>query len=162
MPPTSFALARLVASSFVALSLVGACASPHGYREQDQSRVIEAVIQAQEAAWNRGDLDGYMSAGYLNSPDLTFYSGGDITRGYETIRERYHKRYLEGGREMGRLAFSDVETFNYDEDTGLVRGRWKLEFLDGKVLAGLFSLIVRRTSEGWRIVHDHTSLAEAS
>lgn len=144
----------------ITLSLLGSCASPHGYRDRDQSQAIEAVIRAQEAAWNRGDLAGYMSEGYLKSPELTFFSGGDVTRGYDTVLERYHQRYREDGREMGRLAFSDLETINYGPDTGLVRGRWRLEFLDKRETGGLFSLVVRRTSEGWRIVHDHTSVGE--
>lgn len=144
----------------LALSLLGSCAASHGYRNRDQSQAIEAVIRTQEAAWNRGDLDGYMSAGYLRSPELTFFSGGDVTRGYDTVLERYRERYKTGGREMGKLTFSELETIHYDADTGLVRGRWKLEFLDRKEMAGLFSVIVRRTPEGWRIVHDHTSIRE--
>jgi ketosteroid isomerase-like protein len=142
----------------LSLALLGSCATPYGDRNRDQSQAIEAVIRAQEAAWNRGDLDGYMHEGYLNSPDLTFFSGGDIARGYDTIHERYRQRYREGGKEMGRLAFTELESFNYGPDTGLVRGRWKLEFLDKSTLGGLLTLIVRRTPEGWRIVHDHTSL----
>ena len=142
----------------VALPLLGSCAAPHGYRNRDSSQAIEAVIRTQESAWNRGDLEGYMSSGYLKSPELTFFSGDDVTRGYDTVFERYHERYKTGGREMGKLTFSELETIHYDEDTGLVRGRWKLEFLDKTEQGGLFSVIMRRTSEGWRIVHDHTSV----
>ena len=149
---------RILVLLTVPLLLLTACASPHGDRGRDQSQAIEAVVRAQEAAWNRGDLEEYMSEGYLKSQELTFYSGGDVTRGYETVLERYRQRYKEGGREMGRLSFSEVETFNYGPDSGLVRGRWKLEFLDKTQIGGLFSLILRRTPEGWRIVHDHTSL----
>jgi len=154
-------MSRLRVLLAVTLPLLGSCASPHGDRNRDQSQAIEAVIRAQESAWNRGDLQGYMSEGYLKSPELTFFTGGDVVRGYETVLERYTKRYREGGKEMGRLTFSDLETINFGSDTGLVRGRWKLVFLDKKETGGLFSLIVRRTPEGWRIVHDHTSVGEA-
>lgn len=153
-------LNRLVAALALSLPLLGSCTAPHGDRGRDQSQAIEAVIRAQETAWNRGDLKGYMSEGYLRSPELTFFSGGDVTRGYDTVLERYHQRYLEGGREMGQLTFSDLETINYGPDTGLVRGRWRLEFLDQKGAGGLFTLVLRRTAEGWRIVHDHTSVGE--
>jgi len=142
----------------VTLPLLGSCAASTGYRDRDQSQAIEAVIRTQESAWNRGDLEGYMSSGYLKSPELTFFSGDDVTRGYDTVLERYRERYKSGGREMGRLTFSELETIHYDADTGLVRGRWKLEFIDKTEMGGLFSVIMRRTPEGWRIVHDHTSI----
>ena len=72
----------------VTLPLLGSCAAPHGYRNRDSSQAIEAVIRTQESAWNRGDLEGYMSSGYLKSPELTFFSGDDVTRGYDTVFER--------------------------------------------------------------------------
>ena len=41
----------------------------------------------------------------------------------------------------------------------LVRGRWKVTFKDGRVSEGLFTLAMKKRAEGWRIVHDHTSVA---
>src|ERR1700741_2454317 len=111
----------------VPLSLLASCASPTGDRGRDQSQAIEAVVRAQEAAWNRGDLEGFMGEGYLKSPELTFFAGGDGIRGYDNMPERYDQRYRKGGGEMGRLTFSELETFNYGPDSGLVRGRWRLE-----------------------------------
>jgi beta-aspartyl-peptidase (threonine type) len=148
---------RLPVLLAVPLSFLAACASPHGDRGRDQTMAIEAVVRAQEAAWNRGDLDGYMSAGYLKSPELTFFSSGGASRGYDTVLEYFHKKYREENKEMGRLSFSDLESINYGDDTALVRGRWRLDFIDKTDTGGLFSLILRRTPEGWRIVHDHTS-----
>jgi len=46
------------------------------------------------------------------------------------------------------------------EDTGTVRGRWKLQFSNESESGGLFTLLMRRFDEGWRIVHDHTSAEE--
>src|SRR5262245_54263422 len=101
---------RPLLSLAIPLSILAACASPVGNRGRDQTQAIEAVVRAQEAAWNRGDLDGYMSEGYLRSQELTMFSGGSVTRGYDALLQRYHERYREGGREMGRLTFSDLET----------------------------------------------------
>ena len=148
---------QVVPALLLCLLSVG-CVSPNPRRDRDQAEAMEAVVRAQEAAWNRGDLDGYMSSGYLRSDDLTFFSEGDVTRGYDTVLDRYRSRYQGAGREMGRLAFSGLETLLYGRDVGVVRGDWKLEFLDGRSVAGLFTLVMRRTSEGWRIVHDHTSV----
>ena len=41
---------------------------------------IRAVLDAQAAAWNRGDLEGYMD-GYDRSPDTEFVGGDTVTRG---------------------------------------------------------------------------------
>ena len=43
---------------------------------------IREVMQNQAAAWNRGDIDGFM-AGYWRSEKLTFVSGTDVTRGWQ-------------------------------------------------------------------------------
>lgn len=86
---------------------------------------VRAVLDAQAAAWNRGDLDGFM-AGYWHSDELTFCSGGDVTKGWQGTYDRYRKRYQADGREMGRLEFSDVSVEVVTHDLALVRGRWKL------------------------------------
>jgi len=119
-----------------------------------------AVPRAQQAAWNRGDLEAFMAEGYWRSPDLSFFSGGSDTRGYDAMLERYRERYTRGGREMGTLSFTDVEAVVLSRDSGLVRGKWKLVFSDGREIAGLFTLALWRMHEGWRIVHDHTSVAD--
>jgi len=141
------------------LALIPACRTGAAHHDPLQSEAMLAVVRAQESAWNQGDLERYMSSGYVREPFLTFFSGGDVTRGYEPVLERYRQRYASGGREMGRLSFTELESLPYGPDTGLVRGRWRLEFLQGAPMEGLFTLLLRRTAEGWRIVHDHTSLA---
>jgi beta-aspartyl-peptidase (threonine type) len=119
-----------------------------------------AVVRAQEAAWNAGSVEAFMAAGYWQSDELTFLSAGDWSRGYDTVLTRYTQRYAAGGAEMGHLTFSDLEAQRYAADLGLVRGRWRLEFGSGEAQAGLFTLVLRRLPEGWRIVHDHTSVDE--
>jgi beta-aspartyl-peptidase (threonine type) len=116
---------------------------------------VRAVLDAQAAAWNRGDLDGFM-AGYWKSPELTFFSGNAVTKGWQATLERYRKRYRDDGRPMGKLAFKDLDIQMLGADAALVRGRFEL--LRGEEKStGLFTLLVRRFPEGWRIVHDHTS-----
>jgi ketosteroid isomerase-like protein len=120
------------------------------------ARAIRPVLQAQVEAWNHGDLDGYM-AGYWNAPGLTFYSGGTITRGWQSTLDRYRRRYQGEGREMGRLEFEAVEIEPLGRDTALARGRWRLALSDGKELKGLFTVIMKEFPEGWKIIHDHSS-----
>jgi ketosteroid isomerase-like protein len=115
---------------------------------------IRAVMSAQVAAWNRGDIDGFMN-GYARSDATEFVSGDKLTRGWQTVRDRYQKKY--GSREkMGALTFSELKITPLGGDAALVIGRWKLARKSDKP-HGIFTLLFRRTPAGWRIVHDHTS-----
>lgn len=148
-------------ASIVLLAALAACSStqpaPLPNAQRDAGEIL-GVIRAQEASWNRGEVDGFMSAGYLESPELTFYSQGDVTKGYQPVLARYTKRYKSEGAEMGHLEFSNVETLSLGADAALARGRWQLSFQKKKPVGGLFTLVFRHTSGGWRIVHDHTSV----
>jgi beta-aspartyl-peptidase (threonine type) len=119
------------------------------------TKAIAQVLKDQAAAWNKGDLKGFM-AGYWKSPDLTFFSGKDKTRGWQATLERYEKRYQAEGKEMGKLTFSELEIDVLGPDSAVVRGRWKL-VTSKETLGGLFTLIFKKMPDGWRIVHDHTS-----
>jgi beta-aspartyl-peptidase (threonine type) len=116
---------------------------------------IVRVLNGQVLAWNKGDLEGFMQ-GYWKSPDLTFFSGKEITKGWQATLERYRKRYQAEGKEMGKLTFSDLEIEVVGPDSAFVRGRWKV-VTSKETLGGLFTLLFKKRPEGWRIVHDHTS-----
>jgi beta-aspartyl-peptidase (threonine type) len=118
-------------------------------------KAIRAVLDAQVVAWNGGDIEGFME-GYWRSPKLTFSSGSDITRGWDATLQRYKKKYQSEGAEMGKLTFRDLEIEPLGPEAALVRGRWQLVRTKDKP-GGVFSLILRKLPEGWRIVHDHTS-----
>jgi ketosteroid isomerase-like protein len=115
---------------------------------------IRAVMAAQVAAWNRGDIDGFME-GYARSDATEFVSGDKITRGWQTVRDRYRKKY-DSHEKMGRLTFSEIKITLLSADAAIVLGRWQLVRQSDKP-HGIFTLLFRRTRAGWRIVHDHTS-----
>ena len=119
------------------------------------ARAIRKVLDDQVAAWNKGDLEGFM-AGYWQSPDLSFFSGNTRTRGWQGTLDRYRKRYQAEGREMGKLTFTELQVDVLAPDSALVRGRFQLELRKERP-TGLFTLIFRKLPGGWRIVHDHTS-----
>jgi beta-aspartyl-peptidase (threonine type) len=130
----------------------------------DAAKEIRAVLDAQAAAWNKGDLDGFMS-GYWNDDKLTFISGGDITFGWKPTMERYQKRYKSEGKEMGKLAFSELHVEPLSATAALVRGKFELTFEKAtdpkrKTARGRFTLIVKKLPAGWKITHDHTSAEE--
>jgi ketosteroid isomerase-like protein len=120
---------------------------------------IDQVLNAQQDAWNRHDLEGFM-AGYWNSPELTFFSGATERDGWQATLDRYRAAYASPGHEMGKLEFSALRIVTLGSDGAFVRGAWRLTMPDGKTPHGLFTLIFRKFPDGWKIVHDHTSAAE--
>jgi len=117
---------------------------------------IRAVLDAQRDAWNRGDIEGYMD-GYERSDQTVFVSGDNVTRGWQTVLDRYKKNY-NTREKMGTLTFSDLEVTLLAKDAAVVLGRWHLQRAKDEP-HGRFTLIFRRTKQGWKIVHDHTSSA---
>ena len=83
------------------------------------------MLAAQASAWNRGDIDGFMN-GYARSAATEFIAGDKLTRGWQTVRDRYKKKY-ESRDKMGSLAFSELEITQLDNNSALVVGRWKLK-----------------------------------
>ena len=117
---------------------------------------VVKVLLAQERAWNQGDMPGFLS-GYKNSPDTLFLSS-EVARGYDQMVARYSKNYPT--REtMGRLTFSELEPHLLDERFAVVTGQFDLERSKkaGGNASGIFSLVLEKTGEGWKIVLDHTS-----
>lgn len=123
----------------------------------DAANEIRSVLDAQALAWNRGEIDAYMN-GYARGDATEFVGGDTITRGWQTVRDRYAKKY-DSREKMGTLSFSELEVMLLSEDAALVNGRWALE-RGSDHPHGRFTLLFRRLPEGWRIVHDHTSAAE--
>jgi ketosteroid isomerase-like protein len=136
------------------LLLAGPAFTPSAFgAKPDPTPEIRAVMAAQVAAWNRGDIDGFMD-GYVRSDKLEFVSGGKITRGWQTVRDRYHRKY-DSRTKMGRLSFSDIKVTSLNATNAVVVGRWSLRRKTERP-HGSFALIFRRTPAGWRIVHDQT------
>ena len=148
---------RIGSALALASALAAGAATPAA--SADDTAEVRAVLDAQVAAWNRGDLEAFMT-GYWRSPELVFVSGAAVTKGWEATLERYRKRYRSEGREMGRLRFEAIEIERLGADAAFARGEYRLHMSDGQQPHGRFTLILRRLDGAWRIVHDHTSSAE--
>jgi ketosteroid isomerase-like protein len=118
--------------------------------------MIRQVIDQQQQAWNRGDLEAFM-AGYWNSPELTFFSGARESKGWQAALDRYKKSYQGAGHEMGKLEFANLRIETLGSDAAFVRGEFHLTMSDGKTPHGLFTLIFRKFPDGWKIVHDQSA-----
>ncbi|SPE31255.1 conserved exported hypothetical protein [Candidatus Sulfopaludibacter sp. SbA3] len=122
-----------------------------------QSDAIRKMMDDSAEAWNRGDLPAFASY-YDDSPQTTFM-GRDIVRGgTQAILERYRQAY-PSREAMGTLVFSEIEVRPLAEGVALVTGRYELKRTasGGGAAWGRYTLIVRRTAGGWKIIHDHTT-----
>jgi uncharacterized protein (TIGR02246 family) len=117
---------------------------------------IRKVIEEQQMAWNRQDLEGFMT-GYWNSPELTFFSGAHESKGWQAALDRYKKNYQGAGHEMGKLEFANLRIELLGPESAFVRGEFHLTMSDGKTPHGLFTLVFRKFPDGWKIIHDHSA-----
>lgn len=120
---------------------------------------VKASLNQGVEAWNRGDLDTFLK-GYVQGPEMTYTASGRVVRGIDDLRSRYQKAYGTSRDTMGQLRFEDIECWQLGEGYALAMGKWAVDFgprsKDPKS-GGIFSLVLRKTPEGWLILHDHTS-----
>lgn len=114
---------------------------------------IQAMLDHGAAAWNRGDLDAFVSD-YV--PDATFVTSRGLVRGVAAIRERYAPRFAPGGV-RDSLSFRDLEVDLLGPEAGNAIAFYVLMRGDSVTSTGPTSLVVRRVEGRWRIVHDHSS-----
>jgi len=138
---------------------------PETRSAEDPGPEITAMLMSSAESWNAGDLDGFLDD-YWHSEDLTFSGGSGVTRGWDGVRERYQQSYWAPGATRDSLRFEDLEIMPLGEDHALAMGRYVLfrpqdggEEVTG---TGYFSLVLRRTAAGWKIIHDHTSASPPS
>lgn len=137
----------------VLLSL-GLGAQGNATKQGSAEAQIRAVLDMQSAAWNRGDIDTFMT-GYWKSEETEFVGASGITRGWRAVLERYRRNYPDP-KAMGRLTFSNLELHVVCRDSAFVIGEFKLE-REKDQPTGVFTLDFRKFTEGWRIVADHTT-----
>src|SRR5216683_3023005 len=121
---------------------------------QSERGMITKILDAQQKAWNQGDVDAFLQ-GYWHSPELTFSGSSGVARGWDAVLARYKKNYPDRAA-MGQLSFSDLEFRFLGPDAALVLGKWHLQ-REKDELGGVFTLVWQRFPEGWKIIHDHTS-----
>lgn len=117
---------------------------------------VRSVLDAQAAAWNRGDLGSFVET-YENAPDITFL-GKALTCGRGGVLERY-KRTYDTPEKMGKLRFEIIGQRQLGRDYAMVIGKFYLtrSAAGGGDASGHFTLILRQGPAGWKIIHDHTS-----
>ncbi|MDX1548711.1 MAG: SgcJ/EcaC family oxidoreductase [Rhodothermales bacterium] len=145
-------LAALLAGGLAACRTAAPTAGPAEARA-----AVRAVLDRQVAAWNAGDVEGFMD-GYARSDSLRFASGGSVQTGWQTTLDRYRRSYPDRAA-MGTLSFDLREIRVLSPRYALVFGAWRLDRVADQP-SGLFTLLFEKRAEGWRVVHDHTSSAD--
>lgn len=115
---------------------------------------ISEAMNAQEAAWNAGDIPGFMAT-YKNDSEITFVSSRGVDKGYETILARYLKSYPDKAT-MGKLEFEILEFIPAGANNAMLIGKWTL-YRENDQPGGYFSLLWENSPKGWKIINDHTS-----
>lgn len=115
---------------------------------------IRKVFDEGCAAWNRGDLDGYL-ASYWDSNHALWISGGAMKRGRAAIVDAYKSRFSTPSQ-MGQLAVADLEVDVLSQTDATAFGRWQLVMESG-TSTGVFTVQLRRIQDTWYFVSDHSS-----
>ena len=136
----------------------------HVRRQATAREQIAALLDQQAADWNRGDLAAFTS---VYDEDAVFVSTTGVTRGRAAVLDRYRKRYPDRAA-MGTLKLEIVELRDVwgpevtplgDATPGGVHGasvvaRWSLGRENAPSSSGHTLLVLQRTGNAWRIVHD--------
>jgi ketosteroid isomerase-like protein len=122
---------------------------------RDELDIIK-VLTAQERAWNRGDIDAFLS-GYKDSPDLIFI-GRQVSHGFAQLQTDYKHNYPNKDA-MGALSFSELEPHLLSDRFAVVLGHYRVDRNKkaGGPADGIFSLVFEKTDKGWKIIVDHTT-----
>lgn len=122
---------------------------------QSAENEIEAVLQMQQEAWNKGDIRAFME-GYWKSDKLTFTGKAGIIYGWQATLDRYLTTY-DSPEAMGQLAFEVKELRILDKKTATLIGSWNLTRPEKGNIGGYFTLIFQKINGKWLIISDHTS-----
>ena len=119
-------------------------------------REVQGLLDHGAAAWNRGDLDGFLSD-YLPGVRTSFVTPQRVEHGIPAIRERYQTRYFAPGARRDSLAFEGLEVDQLAPEVVNAIAWYVLARGDSVVARGPTSLVMVRTGGRWFIVHDHSS-----
>ncbi|MFD0748627.1 YybH family protein [Mucilaginibacter calamicampi] len=124
----------------------------HTMFAQDSKNII-AVMNKQMAAWNSGDLEGFMQ-GYWKSDSLLFVSSKP-THGWQATLNNYKRGYPDKAA-MGKLSFDIIKVDVLDDKNAFVYGAWHLK-REKDNPGGYFTLLFKKIKGEWKVVVDHTS-----
>ena len=120
----------------------------------DDHEHILALFESGCAAWNRGDMDGYM-ASYWHSDKVRWVSEGVVRYGFEAIATGFKTRF-DSPDSRGLLAVADLDIQLLSESDALVFGDW-IQTTPTARHHGVFTVQLKKIAGEWLIVSDHSS-----
>ncbi len=125
-----------------------------GQKTTKTEQIIRQTMAAQEVAWNRADLTGFMD-GYWRSDSLKFIGSRGLTYGWNKTLANYQISYPTP-EAMGTLVFTIINVEVLSKRNAYVIGKWYLQRKKGD-LSGHFTLLWKKIDKRWVIVADHSS-----
>jgi len=117
---------------------------------------VVKIVLAQRDAWNKGDLDGYLSH-YKNAPDTQAVLA-TLVRGVDNIKAAYRLNF-PNKESMGAIEDSAVEVRALGDDFALATGKYHLtrSRKAGGDVDGTFMELFEKTSAGWQIIFSQST-----
>lgn len=136
----------------IILLIFSACTSTSTQNSSSEKTAIQSVLEKQTIGWNNGNILEFMQ-GYEQSDSLQFITKKGRTVGWQNVLNRYVASYPTQ-KEMGKLQFKNLIVTMLDNNQAQVYGNWEVK--KDSIIGGNFSLIMKKKTEGWRIIMDHT------
>jgi ABC-type Fe3+-hydroxamate transport system substrate-binding protein len=136
----------------IILLIFSACTSTSNQNSSSEITSIQSVLEKQTIGWNNGNIQEFMK-GYDQSDSLQFITQKGRTVGWQNVLNRYVSSYPTQ-KEMGKLQFKNLIVTMLDNNQAQVYGNW--EVTKDSIFSGNFSLIMKKKTEGWKIIIDHT------
>jgi ketosteroid isomerase-like protein len=122
--------------------------------QSNDETAVRKILSNQSAAWNRGDIEGFMK-GYWENDSLMFIGKSGITYGWSNTLNNYKKNYPDAAT-MGKLSFTIISVKNLSPEYFHVIGKWHLQRTTDNP-EGYFTLLFRKIKGQWVIIADHSS-----
>ena len=124
------------------------------FAQDKNASAILKLLDTQTAAWNKGDLQGFMK-GYWENDSLRFIGKSGITYGWNNTLANYKRGYPDTAA-MGKLQFTILVVKKLSPRYYEVVGKWYLKRSIGDA-SGHYTLLLRKIKGSWVIVSDHSS-----
>src|SRR5215207_5694605 len=129
-------------------------ASTNMFGQSKDEVAIRTLLSTQTEAWNRGDLDRFMTT-YWQSDSLMFIGKNGVTYGWSNTLNNYRRNYPDTAA-MGKLSFDIVQVKRLSPEYFHVIGKWHLQRSIGD-LSGHYTIVLKKIMGQWVIISDHSS-----